>query len=223
MDPITALIVDDHQVVRQGLRVFLESEGDIAVVGEAVNGSEAVNKAQELLPDVVLMDLVMPGMDGITAIRKIRETTPSCKVIVLTSFSDAEKVFPAIKAGAAGYLLKDIPAEELVNAIRAVAYGGFLLHPGIAGKVLEEFSEPKTPAPALAVLTLRERSVLTLLARHRTNKEIAQELNISIKTVKTHVSNILSKLHIIDRAQAAVYALQQRLVLPDEHGPKTRS
>jgi NarL family two-component system response regulator LiaR len=223
MDPITALIVDDHQVVRQGLRVFLESEGDITVVGEAGNGLDAVSKAQELLPDIILMDLVMPGMDGIAAIRKIRETTPSCKVIVLTSFSDAEKVFPAIKAGAAGYLLKDIPAEELGNAIRAVAFGGFLLHPAIAGKVLEEFSEPKSAAPALTMLTLRERNVLTLLAKHRTNKEIAQELNISVKTVKTHVSNILSKLHMMDRAQAAVYALQQGLVPPDAPGPKTRS
>jgi NarL family two-component system response regulator LiaR len=223
MDPITVLIVDDHQVVRQGLRVFLESEGDIQVVGEAADGAEAVNKVQEFLPDVALMDLVMPGLDGISAIRRISETTPSCKVIVLTSFSDDEKVLPAIKAGAAGYLLKDLPAEELGNAIRAVAYGGFLLHPSIASKVLEEFSEPKTNASALAMLTHRERSVLMLLAKHRTNKEIAHELNISVKTVKTHVSNILSKLHMIDRTQAALYALQQGLVPPDEHGPKTRS
>lgn len=222
MAQITVLIVDDHQVVRRGLRVFLESEGDIEVVGEAADGLTAVNRVQELLPDVVLMDLVMPGMDGITAIRRIRETTPSCKVIVLTSFSDAERVFPAIKAGAAGYLLKDLPAEELGNAIRAVAFGGLLLHAGIASKVLEEFNTTQTSNVPLGTLTPREQDVLTLLARHRTNKEIAQELNISIKTVKTHVSNILSKLHMIDRAQAALYALQQGLV-PDRADPKTGS
>lgn len=223
MSQIAVLLVDDHRVVRQGLRAFLESEGDIEVVGEAADGAEAVHKAQEFLPDIVLMDLVMPGMDGITAIRHIRETTPSCKVIVLTSFSDNEKVFPAIKAGAAGYLLKDIPAEELGNAIRAVAYGGFLLHPSIASKVLEEFNEPKLTVAIPGALTPRERNVLVLLAKHRTNKEIARELNISIKTVKTHVSNILSKLHMIDRTQAALFALQQGLVPPDEHSPKTRS
>jgi NarL family two-component system response regulator LiaR len=224
MDRISVLIVDDHAVVRQGLRAFLESEEDIEVVGEAADGTEAVQKVQELLPDVVLMDLVMPDMDGITATRRISETSPNSRVLVLTSFSEDEKVFPSIKAGAMGYLLKDVPAEDLGRAIRSVAGGGFLLHPDIAKKVLDEFSLIRSETPPLTRLTPREIEVLTLIARGRSNKEIARDLSISIKTVKTHVSNILSKLHMMDRTQAALYAVRQGLVPPKEAtGPKTRS
>jgi NarL family two-component system response regulator LiaR len=214
MESISVLIVDDHAIVRQGLRDFLESEGYIEVVGEAADGLEAVQKVQELLPDVVLMDLVMPGMDGITAIRHIKEISPTSRVIVLTSFGDDDKVFPSIRAGAIGYLLKDIPAEDLGNAIRSAAQGIFLLHPRIAGKVLDEFSTIYPATPSLTSLTPREREVLTLIAGQRTNKEIAQALNISVKTVKTHVSNILSKLHLRDRTQVALFAERQGLT-PD--------
>jgi NarL family two-component system response regulator LiaR len=224
MEGISVLVVDDHAVVRQGLQAFLESEADIEVVGEAANGAEAVEKVQELLPDVVLMDLVMPGMDGITATRQIREISPNSRVLVLTSFGEDEKVFPSIKAGAMGYLLKDVPAEDLGRAIRSVARGEFLLHPEIARKVLDEFSSIPFKGPPLTELTPREIEVLTLVARGYRNKEIAHDLGISIKTVKTHVSNILSKLHMIDRTQAALYAVRQGLVSPGESpGPSTKS
>ena len=214
MERINVLIVDDHDMVRQGLRVFLESEGDIEIVGEAADGVEAVQKAQEYLPDVVLMDMVMPGMNGVAATRQIKETCPSSRVIILTSFGEKENIFPSIKAGAMGYLLKNTPAEDLANAIRTVAKGGFLLHPEIASKVLKEFSAPYPDVHQPTSLTPREQEVLTLIAGQYTNKEIAQELSISIKTVKTHVSNILSKLHMRDRTQAAIYAVRQGLIPP---------
>lgn len=216
MERISVLIVDDHAVVRRGLRSFLESEEDIEVVGEASDGAEAVKKVQESLPDVVLMDLVMPGGDGITATRQVHEVSPSSRVLVLTSFGEDEKVFPSIKAGAMGYLLKDVPAEDLGRAIRSVARGELLLHPEIARKVLDEFAVVHSEVPPLTELTPREIEVLTLIARGRSNKEIAQHLQISIKTVKTHVSNILSKLHMMDRTQAAVYAVRQGLVPPEQ-------
>jgi len=216
MECISVLIVDDHAVVRQGLQAFLESEEGIEVVGEAADGAEAVHKVQEFLPDVVLMDLVMPGMDGITAIRQVREVSPSSRVLVLTSFGENEKVFPSIKAGAMGYLLKDVPAEDLGRAIRSVAKGEFLLHPEIASKVLNEFSTLRLEAPPVSRLTTRETEVLTLVTRGCSNKEIARDLNISVKTVKTHVSNILSKLHMMDRTQAALYAVRHGLVPPGE-------
>jgi len=213
MERIRVLIVDDHAVVRQGLRTFLESEEDIEVVGEASDGEEAVQKAQELSPDVVLMDLVMPGMDGITATQRIGEVSPNSPVLALTSFSEDDKVFPAIKAGAKGYLLKDVPAEDLGRAIRSLARGEFLLDGGVANKVLEEFRSSARPdESSLADLTPREIEVLALVARGRANKEIARDLGISIKTVKTHVGNILSKLHMADRTQAAVYAVRQGLL-----------
>lgn len=214
MERISVLIVDDHAVVRRGLRAFLESEEDIEVVGEAADGAEAVEMVQALLPDVVLMDLVMPGMGGITAIREIGEISPSSRVLVLTSFSEDEQVFPSIKAGAMAYLLKDVPAEELGSAIRSVARGVFLLDPQIASKVLKEFSAVHQETPSLGRLgrlTPREVEVLTLIARGRSNKEIAVDLHISVKTVKTHVSNILGKLHMMDRTQAAIYAVRQGL------------
>jgi NarL family two-component system response regulator LiaR len=211
---ISVLIVDDHPVVRQGLRAFLDSEEDIEVVGEAGDGAEAVRKAGELRPDVVLMDLVLPGMDGVASTLEIRKTSPSSRVLVLTSFGDNEKVFPAIKAGAMGYLLKDSSAEDLGRAIRSVAHGEFLLHPDIAKAVIDEFSVIGPEPASLRDLTPREIEVLTLIARGCSNKEIASHLCISIKTVKTHVSNILSKLRVTDRTEAAVYAVRQGLVNP---------
>ena len=216
MQRIRVLIVDDHAVVRQGLRTFMESEGDIEVVGEAANGEEAVRQAQELSPDVILMDLVMPGMDGIVATQKINEVRPNSRVLALTSFSEDDKVFPAIKAGAKGYLLKDVPAEDLGRAIRSLARGEFLLDSGIADRVLDEFRFPaRQEEPGLMDLTSRELEVLVLIARGLSNKEIASDLGISIKTVKTHVGNILSKLHMTDRTQAALYAVRQGLSTSD--------
>ncbi len=210
-EAISVLIVDDHAMVRRGLRAFLESEQDMEVIGEAADGAEAVDKVQDLLPDVVLMDLIMPDMDGITATRQIRQVSPNTRVLVLTSFGDDDKVFASIKAGAIGYLLKDVPAEDLGRAIRSVARGELHLHPEIARKVLDEFNSAHDETPPLTELTGRELEVLSLLARGYSNKEIARDLHISIKTVKTHVSNILSKLHIIDRTQAALYAVRQGL------------
>jgi NarL family two-component system response regulator LiaR len=211
MEAITVLIVDDHAVVRRGLRSFLKSEGDIEVVGEATNGTEAIEKVQQLLPEVVLMDLVMPGMDGIATTRTISRVSPTSHVLVLTSFGEEDKVFAAIKAGARGYMLKDVPAEDLARAIRCVAQGEFLLHPEIAEKVLDELCKPAAE-PLRGELTPREVEVLTLVAQGLTNREIAQRLTISVRTVKAHVSNILSKLHAADRTQAAVYAMRQGLV-----------
>jgi len=222
MERITVLVVDDHAVVRRGLRGFLESEDDIEVVGEASDGAEALDKVQTLLPDLVLMDLVMPGMDGIAAIREIKETSPSTRVLVLTSFSEDDKVFPSIKAGAMGYLLKDVPPEELGRAIRCVAGGEFLLHPSIATKVIDEFTHGRSETPLLTKLTPRETEVLTLVARGLSNREIGRELSISVKTVKTHVSNILSKLQMMDRTQAAIYAVREGLVpLEEAKGPRS--
>jgi NarL family two-component system response regulator LiaR len=214
MDKISVLIVDDHAVVRQGLRAFLGVQEDIELVGEATNGVEAVERVRELLPDVVLMDLVMPVMDGIEATRKIRALSPRTQVIVLTSFAEDEKVFPSIKAGALGYLLKDVSPGNLVQAIRAAHRGEAQLHPDIARKLMEEFSA-RAIEPIREELTKRELEVLRFIARGLSNREIAEELVISVKTVKTHVSNILSKLHLSDRTQAAIYALREGLV-PEE-------
>jgi NarL family two-component system response regulator LiaR len=209
-DPVRVLIADDHAVVRQGLRTFLALHDDLEVVGEAGDGEETLRQVEALLPDVVVIDLVMPKVDGIEAIRRIRDVTPSTRVLVLTSFLDDEKLFPAVKAGAAGYLLKDVEPSELANAIRAVARGEALLHPAVAGRVMEELVR-RRPTPA-EQLTERELDVLRLLARGLSNKAIALELGVSEKTVKTHVSNILAKLHLADRTQAALYAVRERLV-----------
>ena len=206
---ITVLIADDHPVVRQGLRTFLEVQEDLELAGEASDGAEAVELAQHSLPDVVLMDLVMPGVDGIEATRRIRDVSPSTKVIVLTSFDDDERVFPAIKAGAAGYLMKDVPPSELAEAVRKVHRGEALVAPSVAAKLMQEVAGRK---PAGADLTERELDVLRLLARGLPNKVIAKELVVSEKTVKTHVSNILAKLHLADRTQAALYAVREHLV-----------
>jgi two-component system, NarL family, response regulator LiaR len=203
---IRVLIADDHAVVRQGLRTFLDLQDDIEVVGEAGDGEEALAAAVELSPDVVLVDLVMPGVDGIEAIRGLRERVPSARAIVLSSFIDDEKLFPAVRAGAAGYLLKDVQPQELVEAIRTVHAGGALLHPKVASRVLEELTtDPLTP---------REREVLGLIGRGMANKVIARELSLSEKTVKAHVSSILAKLGVTDRTQAALYAVRAGLVAP---------
>lgn len=211
---VSVLIVDDHPVVRQGLRTFLETLDDIEVVGEAATGEEAIERIGEALPDVVLMDLVMPGIDGIEATRRATELSPSTKVIVLTSFSDDEKVFPAIKAGADGYLLKDVSPAQLADAIRSVSRGEVLLHPMVAAKLMQEVAAPDRRAPG-GNLTERELDVLRLIARGMSNREIARELSIAEKTVKTHVSNILAKLHLADRTQAALYAVRRGLAGKD--------
>ena len=211
MDRISVLIVDDHAVVRQGLRTFLELHDEIEVVGEAANGVEAVEQTRQLLPEVVLMDLVMPEMDGIEATRSIRALSPSTQVIVLTSFTEDDKVFSSIKAGALGYLLKNVSPPDLVRAIQAAHRGEVQLNPEIARRLMDEFST-KTSKPVPQELTEREMDVIRLIARGLSNREIAQELVLSEKTVKTHVSNILSKLHLSDRTQAAIYALREGLV-----------
>ena len=212
---ISVLVADDHVVVRQGIRALLATEPDIDVVGEAENGREAVAKVDRLQPDVILMDLVMPEMDGIEAIHHITARQPGARILVLTSFAADDKVFPAIKAGALGYLLKDSEPEELVGAIRQVYRGEPSLHPTIARKVLQEVSGPSERPPTPEPLTEREMEVLQLVARGQSNREIADELAISEATVRTHVSNILGKLHLASRTQAALYALREGLASLD--------
>ncbi len=211
---IKVLIVDDHQVVRQGLRTFLDLHDDITVLGEADDGITAVEMINRLQPDVVLMDLVMPHMDGITATQKVHDSGLPIKIIALTSFSEDDKVFPAIQAGAASYLLKDVSPDDLVDAIRAAHHGEARLHPDITRKLMEKVSQ----APHLTQdttkndLTDREREVIRLVAMGRNNREISQELFISEKTVKTHISNIMGKLNVKHRTQLAIYAIKNNLV-----------
>jgi two-component system, NarL family, response regulator LiaR len=209
---IRVLIADDHAVVRQGLRTFLELQDDIEVVRDVADGEAAVAAAEQEAPDVVLMDLVMPGVDGVEAIRRIRERRPQARVLVLSSFLDDERLFPAVQAGAAGYLLKDVEPRELVKAIRTVHGGEALLHPAVAARLMDEFAAGPPPRPDLEGLTSREREVLTLIARGLPNKLIARELSISEKTVKTHVSSILGKLGLTDRTQAALHAVRSGLL-----------
>lgn len=211
---IKVLIVDDHQVVRQGLRTFLELQPDIVVLGEASDGQAAVEMVRRLQPDVVLMDLVMPRMDGISATRQIKSLESSVKVIALTSFTEDDKVFPAIQAGASSYLLKDVSPDDLVEAIQAAHRGEARLHPEIVRKLMEQVAQQAGPAPQTLPrdLTGRELEVIRLVARGRSNHEIAQALVISEKTVKTHISNILGKLHLDDRTQLAIYAINHGLV-----------
>lgn len=218
---IHVLIVDDHAVVRQGIRFLLEQQPDIVVVGEGNNGTQAIKLAADLLPDVILLDLLMPEMDGVTAVREIKHITPVTQIIVLTSYYEDDQIFGVIKSGALSYLLKDTTPHELVAAVRAAARGESVLHPMVAARVLREMKQ-QSQSP-LNELTPRELEVLMRIARGRSNHEIALDLCIGEQTVKTHVSNILSKLHLADRTQAAIYALQQRLVplkeaLDDEKG-----
>jgi NarL family two-component system response regulator LiaR len=204
------LLADDHAVVRQGLRFMLEQRPDMQVVGECEDGARAVELVVELLPDVALLDLLMPTMDGVAAAREIKRLAPSTRIIMLTSYMEDEQIFNAIKAGALSYLLKDSSPHDLVEAVRAAARGESRLHPAVAARVLREMQQRHQSS--LNDLTPRELDVLARIARGRSNHEIAQELVISEPTVRTHVANILTKLHLADRTQAAIYALQQRLV-----------
>ncbi len=212
---IKVLIVDDHQVVRQGLRTFLELQNDLMVVGEAGDGLTAVDLVRDLQPDIVLMDLVMPRLDGIAATRQVTSLGLPTKVIALTSFTGDDQVFPAIQAGAASYLLKDVSPDALVDAIRAVHRGETRLHPDIARKLIEKVAHPPSPETQVDQITERELEVVRLVARGQSNHEIAAGLIISEKTVKTHISNILSKLHLTDRTQLAIYAIEKGLVKKD--------
>jgi NarL family two-component system response regulator LiaR len=206
---IRVLIADDQPVVRQGLRTFLDLQDDVEVVGEAEDGERALEAVAALAPDVVLMDLVMPRLGGVAAIERLRALASPARVIVLTSFLDEDKVLPAVRAGAAGYLLKDVEPAELVRAIRTVDGGEALLHPAVAARVLRELAADDDRARRHDLLTPREREVLALLARGRANKAIAFELGVAEKTVKTHVGNILGKLGLSDRTQAALYAVRE--------------
>jgi len=212
-DAITVMIVDDHEMVRRGACSYLEAQPDISVVAQASSGEEAVKLAQEFIPDVVLMDLVMPGMDGVEATRKVKSISPRSQIVILTSFHQDEFIFPALQAGAISYLLKDVKASELVEAIRRAARGEATLHPRIAARVIKTFRslEPEVATPFIA-LTEREMEVLKLIAKGYSNDKIAEQLVISMGTVKGHVSNILSKLHLVDRTQAAAYAWQEGIV-----------
>jgi NarL family two-component system response regulator LiaR len=212
---IRVLICDDHKVVRQGLRFLLEQEGDIEIVGEAANGEEAIEAVREQVPAVVLLDLLMPKVDGLTALRGIKKISPSTQVIILTSHHGDEQLVDAIKAGAISYVLKTAGVETVVESVRAAARGESLLDPTVAAKLLEEMRRQRD-RDEVDQLSKRELDVLSALARGRSNKEIAKELSIGEETVKTHVSNILSKLHLADRTQAAIYGLQKRLVPLDD-------
>ena len=207
---IRVLIADDHAVVRQGLRTFLELQDGIEVVGEAADGEQALALVAQAAPDVALVDLVMPGVDGIETIRRLRDSGAATRVIVLTSFLDDDKLLPAVQAGAAGYLLKDVQPQDLVAAIRTVHEGNALLHPAVTARLLEQLAD-EPPAQTTEQLTPREREVLALVTRGLANKAIARELGVSEKTVKTHVSNILGKLGVADRTQAALYAVRAGL------------
>jgi NarL family two-component system response regulator LiaR len=209
--PIRILIADDHPLVRQGLDVVLSGQADMELVASASNGDEAIRLARETKPDIIIMDLVMPIISGITAIKEINQTYPSARILVLTSFPDDNNVFTAIKEGAMGFLLKDSPPEQLVEAIRTVQRGESALHPTIARKLIQELKSPPELPPAPEPLTPRELEVLHCLAQGLSNREIAAELSVSFRTVTTHVRNILDKLHLANRTQAALYAHQHGL------------
>ena len=216
---IRVLLVDDHALVRQGLRMFIDMQNDMEVTGEGANGNEAVELATRLKPDVILLDLVMPGMNGVEATLKILQSDPHARVLILTSFGDDDQVFPAIRAGAQGYLLKDIQPVDLVKAIRETSQGKAQLHPDIARRLMAAVSgekplqstKPASRSKELAGLTERELEVLELIAQGLTNREIAEKMVISEKTVKTHVSNLLDKLGLEDRTRAAIWALKHGL------------
>lgn len=207
---IRILIVDDHEMVRIGVAAYLATQADMEIVAEAKNGKEAIEKALDLRPDIILMDLVMKEMDGIEATKRIIAEWPEAKIIIVTSFIDDEKVYPALEAGAMSYLLKTAKASEIAEAIRATYNGQSILEPEVTGKLMTKVRSHD--APLHEHLTEREREVLLLMARGKTNQEIADELFLSIKTVKVHVSNILAKLDVQDRTQAVIYAFQNGLV-----------
>jgi NarL family two-component system response regulator LiaR len=221
-EKIRVMIVDDHPVVRRGIQSLLAEEEDIQAVGEAVNGKDALEKVKSLKPDVILMDLVMPEMNGIEAIEKITASMPETRILVMTSFAADDKVFPSIKAGALGYLLKDSDPEDLIRMIRQVYRGELSIHPTIARKVIQELNrpakEPLTPSP----ITEREEEILQLLAQGLENKEIAARLVVRDATVRTHVSNILRKLQLANRVQATLYALRTGLTTLDDEAPEQK-
>jgi NarL family two-component system response regulator LiaR len=213
---IRVLIVDDHAIVRKGICALLAESGGFEIVAEVGDGQEAVLRAQETQPDVILMDLLMPGMDGIEATRQITDRQPGARILVLTSFAADDKLFPAIKAGALGYLLKDSTPEELLRAIRQVHRGEPALHPTIARKLLQEIAHPPDLQPAPEALTVRELAVLRLIAQGLSNQEIADQISVSEATVRAHVSRVLGKLHLANRTQAALYAVREGLTSEDE-------
>jgi NarL family two-component system response regulator LiaR len=215
-ESIRVLVVDDHGIVRRGIQALLATEEGIEVVGEAEDGGQALERIRELRPDVILLDLLMPRMDGIQVTEQVMAEDPQARILVLTSFAADDKVFPAIKAGALGYLLKDTGPEALVRAIRQVHRGESSLSPAVARKVLQELSRPSDRPPTAEPLTEREVEVLQVVAQGRSNQEIAEELVISEATVRTHVSNILGKLHLASRTQAALYALREGLASLDD-------
>lgn len=215
-EEITVMLVDDHALVRQGVRAFLETQGDIAVVAEAGSGREAVALAAEHAPDVALVDLIMPEMDGVETTRRLAAQSPRTSVVVLTSYHDDEHVFPAIRAGALSYVLKEIGPDELADTVRKAAKGEAVLHPRVAARVVRELSGARRDEPnAFRELSDRELEVLKLIADGLSNAEISKRLFISEKTTKSHVSNILGKLHLADRTQAAVYAWREGVVRRD--------
>ena len=216
-EPVTIMIVDDHRLVRQGVRAFLDTQPDLSVVAEAASGEEAVRLAAQHVPDVVLMDLVMPGsLDGVDATRRLKNTSPRTQVVVLTSYHADEHIFPAIRAGALSYVLKDISPEELAGVVRKAAQGEAVLHPRVAARVIQELQGASQDSPNPFIeLSERELEVLRLIAGGLSNAQIARQLVLSEKTVKGHVSNILGKLHLNDRTQAAVYAWREGIVRRD--------
>ena len=207
VDQVRVMLVDDHAVVREGLKNYLGALGSFQIVGEASSGDEALEVAAKTRPQVILMDLVMPVMDGIEATRRLHETLPDIKVIVLTSFADDDKLFPALRAGAVAYLLKDVGPTELAEAVNAAARGEIRLHPEVTRRLIAGMADGAEKRPE-DLLTDREMDVLRCLARGRSNKEIGADLSISEKTVKTHVGSILDKLQLADRTQAALYAVK---------------
>ena len=216
MDKIRVMLADDHALFRRGLASLLANRDDIDVVGEAANGEEAVERARELMPDVILMDVRMPGISGLEATRRLKDEMPYLKIVILTVSEDEEDLFAALKGGAQGYLLKNIDPDDLIACIHQVQRGEAPLAPSMATKILREFSGPAPrPGPAL---TQRERQVLELVARGDANKEIARHLQISENTVKNHLRNILEKLHLQNRVQAVMYALREGLIAPPESG-----
>jgi NarL family two-component system response regulator LiaR len=220
-DPISMILVDDHEIVRNGVRSYLDTMPDFHVVGEASSGEEAVDLVSDLIPDIVLLDLILPGIDGVETTRRIKKISPRTQVVVLTSYHEDVHIFPALKAGAISYILKDMKMDKLVEALRRAAQGEVTLHPRVAVRVLQNIRGENADAePLFTELTERELDVLKLIAGGMTNSQIAEKLVISENTVKGHVSNILSKLHVADRTQVAVYAWQKGIVHRDRDEDK---
>ena len=218
-DPISVVLVDDHEIVRNGVRAYLNTMPDFQVIGEASSGEEALQVVSELIPDIVLLDLILPGMDGVETTRRIKKLSPRTQVVVLTSYHEDVHIFPALKAGAISYILKDMKMDKLVEAVRRAAQGEVTLHPRVAVRVLQNLRGENADAePLFTELTERELDVLKLIANGMTNSQIAEKLVISENTVKGHVSNILSKLHVADRTQVAVYAWQKGIVHREQAG-----